>query len=102
MPYQVLPPSTETRPGLPAVKIFWSLLGSMRIWLKYMGRSLHPLICFQVLPPSSERKTPLPLGSGAAAAPPRPPPPPPPPRPPPASHSASVPAGQLPPPVSPP
>src|SRR5690348_14935442 len=102
MPYQVLPPSMETRPGLPPVKIFWSLLGSTRIWLKYIGRSLQPLICFQVLPPSSERYTPLPLGSGGVPAPPRPPPPPPPPRPPPPSHSGSVPAVQLPPPVSPP
>src|SRR5579863_10152640 len=102
MPYQVLPPSMETRPGLPPVKIFWSLLGSMRIWLKYMGRSLQPLICFHVLPPSSERYTPLPFGSGAAEVPPRPPPPPPPPRPPPPSHSGSVPATQLAPPVTPP
>src|SRR6185437_6941823 len=101
MPYQVLPPSIDTRPGLPPVKIFWSLFGSTRIWLKYIGRSSQPLICFQVLPPSSERKTPLPFGSAAAVAPPRPPPPPPP-RPAPPVHSGSVPAGQLPPPVSPP
>src|ERR1035438_9605322 len=102
----------ETRPGLPPVKIFWSLLGSTRIWLKYMGRSLHPLICFQVLPPSSERKTPWPSGFGAGAggaapapprpAPPPPPPPPAPPRPPVGSHSRSVPAVQpLPPPPPP-
>src|SRR5213075_2662222 len=96
----------ETRPGLPPVKIFWSFVGSMRIWLKYIGRSLHALICFQVLPPSSERKTPLALGSGAggtgaAPAPPRPAPPAPP-RPAPPSHSESVPATQPLPPVPPP
>src|SRR5580693_6475265 len=102
MPYHVLPPSTEMRPGLPPVKIFWSLLGSTRIWLKYMGRSSQPPICFQVFPPSSERYTPLPSASGAVPAPPRPPPPPPPPRPPAPSHSGSVPATQPLPPPSPP
>src|ERR1035438_3199654 len=105
MPYQVLPPSTDTRPGLPPVKIFWSLAGSTRIWLKYMGRSLQPLIWVQVFPPSSERYTPLPLGSGAAGGAPRapaaPPPPPPPPLPP--VQAGSAPAVQpLPPPPPPP
>src|ERR1035438_5282827 len=103
MPYQVLPPSTDTRPGLPPVKIFWSLTGSTRIWLKYMGRSLQPLIWVQVFPPSSERYTPLPLGSGAAGVAPRPPAAPPPPPPLPPVQAGSVPAVQpLPPPPPPP
>src|ERR1039458_8664546 len=102
MGYQVLPPSTDTRPGLPPVKIFWSFAGSTRIWLKYMGRSLQVLICVHVLPPSSERYTPSPSRSGlggVAAAAPRPPAPPPPLPP---VHTGSLPAGHAPPPSAPP
>src|ERR1700722_15638816 len=83
---QVLPPSFEMRPGLPPTKIFWSLVGSTQIWLKYMGRSSWLLMKVQVLPPSSERNTPLAFGLGGPGGipllprPPPPPPPPPPPR----------------------
>src|SRR5215472_4656789 len=65
-----------------------SSTGSTRIWLKYMGRLFSLLMKVHVLPLSSERYTPLPLGSGGALPrPPRPPPPPPPapPAPPPAA-----------------
>src|SRR5215831_3899659 len=44
-----------------------------------------------VLPPSSERNTPLAFGSGGAGGPPRPPRPPPPPPPPPAPPAAGAP-----------
>src|SRR6266566_3631532 len=94
MPPHVLPPSSEICPGLPPTKIFWSLVGSMRIWLKYMGRWFWLLMNFQVLPPSSERNTPLALGFGGPVWPPRPPPPPPPPPAcPPAAAPAPAPAG---------
>src|SRR5690242_10678685 len=78
-------------PGLPPTKIFWSSAGSTRIWLKYMGRWFWLLIRVHVLPPSSERKTPLPFGLGGAGGPPRPPRPPPPPCPPPPPGTPATP-----------
>ena len=40
------------------VETRWSSEGSTMIWLPYVGRGFQLLICFQVSPLSSERKTP--------------------------------------------
>ena len=42
----------------PATQIRWSLLGSMRTWLKYIGRGLVLLILTQFSPLSSLRQIP--------------------------------------------
>ena len=52
---KVRPPSTERCSPTPPRYTRSGLTGSMRSWLKYMGRALVLLIFVQVAPPSVER-----------------------------------------------
>src|SRR5688572_5831766 len=46
----VLPPSSDFATGRPATYTAFSLVGSTRIWLKYIGRALQLLTCVHVRP----------------------------------------------------
>src|SRR5687767_15095091 len=61
---QVLAPSVDLYPWTPATNTVFSLFGSTRSWLKYMGRAFWLLWNVHVLPPSAERQTPDVAGSG--------------------------------------
>ena len=57
----VLPPSSETKISTPSTQMRWSSVGSMRTWLKYIGRGLKSLIMRQFAPASSVRYSPVSL-----------------------------------------
>src|SRR5688500_3866194 len=75
------PPSIVIQRPTPPRYTRSGLLGSIRTWLKYIGRGFPGFTKRQVFPPSSERHKPV-VGFDGAAPPARPAaPPPPPPRP---------------------
>src|SRR3954451_3357091 len=55
----VLPPSTDLCSLTPAYRIVSVSLGSIRTWLKYIGRAFSLLTFLQVAPASSDRYSPV-------------------------------------------